>query len=73
MAKQRSSTNPKYPHVKVKLVGEDGNAYAILERVQGAMRKNGVEKSEIDAFMTEAMEARANHIERLVQPEAYGC
>ncbi len=37
---------PKYPRVKVQLVGEDGNAFAILGRVQTAMRMAGVPKAE---------------------------
>jgi hypothetical protein len=54
MAKQADTTEPKYPHVKVKLVGHDGNAFTVLGRVAQAMRTHGVEKSEIDAFMHEA-------------------
>jgi hypothetical protein len=50
----KTNTIPKYPDVKVMLVGEDGNAFAILGRVTRALRKHGVEKSEIDAFMKEA-------------------
>jgi hypothetical protein len=38
MAEQQVTTEPKYPHVKVKLVGRDGNAFAILARVTKAMR-----------------------------------
>jgi hypothetical protein len=44
----------KYPDVKVRLSGEDGNAFAILGRVRNAMRKARIPKEEIDAFMTEA-------------------
>ena len=46
---------PKYPDVKVKLAGEDGNAFAIMARVTGAMRKAGIDKAERDAFTFEAM------------------
>ena len=45
----------KYPQVEVELVGNDGNAFAILGNVSKAMRRAKIEKSEIDAFMTEAM------------------
>lgn len=45
----------KYPNIKVKLVGEDGNAFAILGRVNKALRKGGVPKEERDVFMKEAM------------------
>jgi hypothetical protein len=44
----------KYPDVKVRLSGEDGNAFAILGRVRSAMRKARIPKEEIDAFMAEA-------------------
>ena len=48
-------SNVRYPNVTVPLVGEDGNAFAILGRVQRALRKAGVPKEEIDAFIKEAM------------------
>jgi hypothetical protein len=44
----------KYPDVKVRLVGEDGNAFAIIGRVIAAMRKAGVDQAEIDCFRREA-------------------
>jgi len=45
---------PIYKDITVKLVGEDGNAFAILARVMSAMRKAGLSKEEIDKFHTEA-------------------
>ena len=43
-------STPKYPQVKVKLVGEDGNAFAILGRVQRASGAPcGLERRETDA------------------------
>lgn len=47
-------SEPKYPKVEVQLSGEDGNAFSILGRVSGAMRKAKVPKEDIDAFMKEA-------------------
>jgi hypothetical protein len=44
----------RYPDIKVRLVGEDGNAFAILGRVSSALRKAHVDKAERDAFMAEA-------------------
>ena len=44
----------RYPEIKVRLVGEDGNAYAIVGRVVQAMRRSGVAPLMIDAFRTEA-------------------
>lgn len=29
----------KYPNIKVKLIGEDGNAFSILARVDSALKK----------------------------------
>lgn len=46
---------PKYPNVKVKLVGRDGNAFAILGRCQSAARKAKVPKAELDKFFKKAM------------------
>jgi len=45
---------PRYPHVSVRLVGEDGNAFAILGRVQRAMKTAGLPPEEIEAFRAEA-------------------
>lgn len=45
----------KYPNVKVKLTGTDGNAFAIMGKVREAMRKAKVEQKEIDKFTEEAM------------------
>lgn len=46
---------PKYPKVKVKLTGEDGNAFSILGRVCRALRKAGVPDDKIEAYRKEAM------------------
>ena len=40
--------------VSVKLVGEDGNAFAILSRVRQAMRRAKVPKETVDAYIEEA-------------------
>lgn len=46
---------PKYPQIEVQLVGEDGNAFAIMGRVSDAMRKAGVAQNEIEAYLAESM------------------
>ncbi len=46
---------PKYLDITVRLLGEDGNAFAIMGRVTRAMRRAGLAASEIDAFRKEAM------------------
>ncbi len=53
---------PKYPDITVKLVGEDGNAFAILGRVRKALRLGNVPKVEIDEFMREAMSNNFDHL-----------
>lgn len=52
----------KYPNVKVKLVGEDGNAFAVLGRVKAAMKKSMVPAAEIRAFIEEATSGDYNHL-----------
>lgn len=47
-------TEVKYPNVKVQLVGHDGNAFAILGRVQKAMRNAGLTQKQITQFVDEA-------------------
>ena len=41
-------------NVKVRLVGEDGNAFTILGRCGAAMRKAGYPQAFIDTFVIEA-------------------
>ena len=46
---------PKYPQVKMQLVGEDGNAFAIMGRVTKAMRRAGLTPEQIAEYRTAAM------------------
>lgn len=57
---------PKYPKINVRLVGEDGNAYAILGRVRAAMRRAGLSIDEIEAFTEEAMSGDYGNLLRTV-------
>lgn len=52
----------KYPEVEVDLVGEDGNAFSILGRVQKAMRRAGVPGGEIEAYLQEATSGDYDHL-----------
>lgn len=52
----------KYPGLQVKLIGEDGNAFAVLGRVKQALRKAGVSKAERDEFIAEATSGDYNHL-----------
>ena len=45
---------PKYPDIRVSMVGEDGNAFAVLGRTIKALRAGGVSPEEIKAFTKEA-------------------
>jgi hypothetical protein len=52
----------KYPAIKVKLVGQDGNAFAIMGAVKSALKKHGVSKEEIDAYLKDSMSGDYNHL-----------
>ena len=54
----------KHPEITLKLVGEDGNAYAILGRAMRAMRTARLPQAEQDAFMAEAKSGDYNHLLR---------
>lgn len=55
---------PKYPQVKVRLVGQDGNAFVILYRCQDIARKKGLKESEIEDFLREAASSDYDHLLR---------
>ena len=52
----------KYPEVEVELTGQDGNAFAIMGRVAGALKKAGVPKEEVAEYMKESMSGDYNHL-----------
>jgi hypothetical protein len=52
----------KYPDVTVKLVGEDGNAFAILGRITRAMRKAKIDSAEVKSFQDEATRGDYDHL-----------
>jgi hypothetical protein len=52
----------KFPEVTVKLVGTDGNAFAILAAVSRAMRRAGIEKTQINEFVDEATSGDYDHL-----------
>ena len=53
---------PKYPNVKVDLVGEDGNAFAIMGRVSKAMGRAGCTPSQIKEYTDEATSGDYSHL-----------
>jgi hypothetical protein len=60
------TSTTKYPHITIQLEGEDGNAFSILGRVTRAMKRAGVERSEIDAFTAEATSGDYDNLLRTV-------
>ena len=55
-------SDPKYPQVRVRLAGEDGNAFAIIARVQRVMRHHSIPKEEVEAFRKEATSGNFDHL-----------
>jgi hypothetical protein len=45
-----STSEPKFPEVVVRLTGEDGNVFAIMGRVEAALKKAGATTEQIKAF-----------------------
>jgi hypothetical protein len=58
------SNKVKYPNISVNLLGGDGNAFAIIGKVNSALRRGGVPQSQIKKFTNEAMEGDYNHLLR---------
>lgn len=59
-----AETGPKYPSVRVKLLGGDGNAFAILGAVRRELTRAGVSSEERAAFTTEATSGDYDHLLR---------
>lgn len=47
-------TEPKYPELTVDLIGQDGNAFMMISRVSGVLRRGKVPADEIKRFQDEA-------------------
>jgi hypothetical protein len=50
--------------VEVELVGHDGNAFAIMGRVQRALKDAGASKEELDQYLNESMSGDYDHLLR---------
>ena len=59
---QENIVKIKYPDIQVQLTNEDGNAFAIIGRVQKALKQGGVDKVDIDLFRKEAMAGNYDHV-----------
>ena len=55
-------TEPRYSNVTVKLIGTDGNAFAILARVRQGLRAIKVPETTIKEFIDSATEGDYNHL-----------
>lgn len=53
---------PRYPHVHVRLVGADGNAFAILGRTRRALQQGGVSHDVVNRFIKDAMSSNYDHL-----------
>ena len=49
-------------NVKVKLLGEDGNAFAIMGKVSKELRKAGYDRDFIKEYQTQAMAGDYDHL-----------
>lgn len=56
-----SGDGPKYPHVRVDLAKEPGNAFAVLNRTETALRQAGISASERREYLQEAMSGDYEH------------
>ena len=57
-----TSTGIRYPKIKVRLVGTDGNAFSVMGNVRRALRKAQVPQAEIEAFVAEATSGDYYHL-----------
>ena len=55
-------SNPKYPDITVRLVGENGNAFHILGLCLSAMRRANIPQEERDEFYRQATTSDYNHL-----------
>ncbi len=62
MADEAKKVELRQTGIRVKLVGEDGNAFYILGRVRNALRRNGESKEFIEAFTKEATSGNYYHL-----------
>ena len=52
----------KFPEITVDLSEMDGNAFSIIGRTSKALRRGGVPKADIDAFIAEATDGDYDHL-----------
>jgi TolB-like protein len=55
----------KYPEVEVQLIGNDGNAYAIMGAVRRALKRARVSADEIDEYVKQSMSGDYDNLLRV--------
>jgi len=55
---------PKYD-VKVRLSGNDGNAFAVMGEVKSALKKAGASKAELDQYLADSMSGDYDNLLRV--------
>jgi hypothetical protein len=53
---------PKYPSVKVRMIGTNGGFYPTVAAVQAAMRQAGIPMQELSSFCEEAAEGDGDNL-----------
>jgi hypothetical protein len=54
--------NIRYPNIKVDLVGQDGNAFAIMGRIARELRRAGVSEEEVALYLKESRSGDYDHL-----------
>lgn len=57
-------TEPKYPDIKVRLTGKDGNAFAVMGAVARALGQAGIPEAEITEYRLDSMSGDYHHLLR---------
>ena len=60
-AKGQEGKCMKYPNVHVQLTGQNGNAFMVMGLTEKAMRRAGVPKHDIDAYVADATAGDFDH------------
>ena len=61
---ESNKVDPRYKNITVQLTGQDGNAFAIMAKVSGALRKESVPESEVEEYLAESMEGDYDNLLR---------
>jgi hypothetical protein len=58
----REPSQHRYPDICVQLTGQDGNAFAILDRTTRVLRQAGLDQDEIDQCYAEVTSGDYDHL-----------